>query len=243
MSGGKESEMLPDYPRTPYLPYKAEGKDFIVSEKDAAIIFSSENNTIEDKIDGANTGMLLFEGHPIIRNRNHLLNKAFIQRKTASKMQFASIFGWAYENLDKFDAINEKLGFPASIYGEWMYAAHGIEYNKLPALWIPYDIYDWQEKKFLPSILTRQILTEVGFHPPTLIYSGKINNYEQLETFCKENSPWSKDGVREGIYIKTNDATRIVFRAKMVREGFVQGEKWSDTSITRNKVIKPEGAK
>ncbi len=236
---GPEKNMLPDFPRTQHLPYKpcvdTRDKGSVCTEKEAAIIFNSDDTTIEEKVDGANTGMLLFEGNPIIRNRNHLLNKAFIQRKTASKMQFASIHNYFYSNMEKFEAINDKLGFPASVYGEWMYAVHGIEYDKLPDLWIPYDIYDWQEDKFLPSTVSRTILTEVGFHMPTLIHTGRVKNYEQLEAFCEEKAAWSPEK-REGIYIKVNDKNKLVRRFKMVRQGFVQGSKWSDDRILRNKV-------
>lgn len=90
-----------------HRPFTTQG-DKSATLKEAAIIFEAEDVTVEEKADGANTGMLLFEGNP--SNRNHLLNKAFIQRKTAAKMQFASIHNWFYSNMDKFEAVNEKLG-------------------------------------------------------------------------------------------------------------------------------------
>ena len=236
---GLEKRMLPDFPRTRYLPHKAFTIDTasIANDKDADIVFSTDQITIEEKVDGANTGMILFEGNPIIRNRNHLLNKAFIQRKTAAKMQFASIHNWFYSNVDKFEAVNEALGFEASIYGEWMFAVHGIEYMTLPDLWIPYDIYDWQGDKYLPSIISRKVLQEAGFNVPALVHEGKIKSYEQLEAFCNEKSAWSDDK-REGIYIKVNNKDKLIERFKMVREGFVQGAKWSDTKIIKNRLSK-----
>src|SRR4051812_32462722 len=105
----RESDILPDFPRTQHLPHKANtGKgDTVASEKESRIIFTSDLVAVEEKIDGANTGMCLYEGNPIIRNRNHILNKAFTQRRTAAKMQFASIFNWFYANMDKFAILNE----------------------------------------------------------------------------------------------------------------------------------------
>ncbi len=234
---GPEKTMLPDFPRTRHLPHKvnASAGDSIATAKEASIIFTAKDMTVEEKADGANTGMLLFEGNSILRNRNHLLNKAFIQRKTAAKLQFASIHNYFYSNMDRFEYVNEAVGFPASIYGEWMFAVHGIEYDKLPALWIPYDIYDFERDLFLPSSLSRKVLTEAGFHMPALLHTGPVTSYEQLEAFCNEKSSWSSDK-REGVYVKVNDKDRIVARFKMVREGFVQGAKWSDDRINKNKV-------
>jgi ATP-dependent RNA circularization protein (DNA/RNA ligase family) len=234
---GKEKNILPDYPRTEHLPYKANTShgDLVSNMEDAGIVFQSNNVAVEEKIDGSSCGMCLYEGNPIIRNRSHILSKAFIQRRTAAKMQFASVFNWFYENMSKFEVVNEALGFSPGIYGEWMYATHGVSYNKLPALWIPYDVYDWQQNRFLPSKETRKVLTEAGFCMPKLIYSGKVKDYEQLAAYCKEKAEWSNEE-REGIYIKVSDENRVTHRFKMVREGFVQGSKWDDSKITRNKL-------
>jgi RNA ligase len=236
---GREKQMLPDYPRTRHLPHKARpgAGDSVAPESEAKIIFTASDLTVEGKIDGSQTGMCLSEGHPIIRNRSHILNKAFTQRKTAARMQFASIFGWFYENMWKFETLNERLGYEAAVYGEWMYAVHGMEYDVLPDLWIPYDIYDWQQSRFLPSSQARSHLAMCGFTIPQLLHAGPVQSYEQLEAFCQEKDWWSSEK-REGVYIKVNDAERMVARFKMVREGFQQGARWSDSHITKNKVIR-----
>lgn len=235
----RESDIIPDFPRTRHLPHKANTAkgDTIASKADCNAVFMSDLVTVEEKIDGANTGMCLFKGNPIIRNRNHILNKAFTQRKTAAKMQFASIHNWFYANMDKFEALNELLGFEAAVYGEWMFAVHGIQYTKLPEVWIPYDIFDWQAGKFVDTAHVRAALKEVGFWTPPLLYSGKVESWEQLEALCNQKSEWS-DEVREGIYVKVSSDRWVTDRFKMVRVGFSQGAKWSDDRITRNLVEK-----
>jgi ATP-dependent RNA circularization protein (DNA/RNA ligase family) len=233
------AEVMPDFPRTQHLPYKpntATG-DKIASVKEAAILFNTDKVVVEEKIDGANTGMCLFEGNAIIRNRNHILSKAFTQRKTAAKMQFASIFNWFYENMDKFQTLNDTLGFDAAVYGEWMYAVHGLQYTNLPSIWMPYDIYDWQKQLFLPSNIVRDTLEHVGFKVPTLLHKGKVESYEQLDKIAHGMSEFAPNEKREGIYVKVYDNDRVIERFKMVREGFVQGSKWSDDKITRNKIV------
>jgi hypothetical protein len=234
----RESDIIPDFPRTRHLPHKANTAkgDTVASEKECKIIFQSELVAVEEKIDGANTGMCLYEGNPIIRNRNHILNKAFTQRKTAAKMQFASIHNWFYANMEKFQALNELLGFDAAVYGEWMFAVHGIQYTKLPELWIPYDIYDWQHQKFIDTTHVRSALTTAGFWTPPLLHAGKVESWEQLEALCNQNSEWA-DGLREGVYVKVSDTRWVTERFKMVRNGFAQGGLWSDDRITRNKVV------
>ena len=229
--------IFPDFPRTRHLFWKANASrnDSIASEKECSILFESDLVEITEKIDGANTGMCLHEGNPVIRNRNHILNKAFNRRKTAAKMQFASIFGYFYENLDKFEKLNNLLGFEAAVYGEWMYAVHGIYYNKLPSLWIPYDIYDWEKSRFIPS--PNNLLIECGFYVPPILHVGKIESWVQLEELCNQKSLFSDNEIREGIYVKLSDKSQITQRFKMVRSGFIQGSKWSNDKITRNKII------
>jgi hypothetical protein len=235
MSDHIESTILPDFPRTRHLPHKANATrgDSIASVADCKLIFTTDTVSVEEKVDGSNSGMCLYQGNPIIRNRNHILNKAFTQRKTASKMQFASIHGWFYANMAKFEALNEFLGFEAGVYGEWMFAVHGIKYKCLPDTWIPYDIYDWQNHKFISNKQAREALSIAGFSTIPLLYEGKIESWEQLEEFCLQKSPWSDD-LREGVYIKVSDAKWIVERFKMVRSDFVQGSQWSDDKITKN---------
>jgi atypical dual specificity phosphatase len=183
--------------------------------------------------------MCLYQGNPIIRNRNHILSKAFTQRRTAAKMQFASIFNWFYEHIANFELLNEILGFEAAVYGEWMYAVHGIQYTNLPALWIPYDIYDWQKNKFINTFHVRKSLKEAGFWTTPLLHKGKVPSWEFLESLCDEQSRWS-DSKREGVYVKVNNQDWVIDRLKMVRSGFSQGGQWSDSKITKNWVIENE---
>lgn len=85
---------LPEYPRTLHLPHNpnAARNDLIASSKDVAEIFSSDNVYIEEKIDGANCGMMLIddgkgESIPLIRNRSHILSKGY-NKGTPAKQQF-----------------------------------------------------------------------------------------------------------------------------------------------------------
>lgn len=234
---------LPEYPRTLHLPYKPNAKrdDLVASDKDVEDIFVNENTYVEEKIDGANSAMMLISHHrdnevPLIRNRSHILSKGY-NKATPAKAQFSSIWNWFYENKTKFRDLNDLLGFEAGVYGEWLYALHGIRYDKLPSLFVPFDIYDHVNDYYLDTGFTRRCLEEVGFEIIPLLHKGKVENYEQLEAFCQQESPFASER-REGVYIKVTDGTKIIKRFKMVRTDFEQGCHWSDTSITKNKLRK-----
>jgi len=77
------SIILPQYPRTRHLPYNPNAKrdDLVVTDNEADVIFTSDRGSVEEKVDGANCGMTIVEGHPLIRNHNHVLKKGFHKRR------------------------------------------------------------------------------------------------------------------------------------------------------------------
>jgi hypothetical protein len=231
--------ILPDYPRTRHLPWKPNAKrdDLIATEKEAAIIFESENVFVEEKIDGASVGISVVDGHPVVRNRNHILNKGYDRRRTAAKMQFAAIWNWFYANQDKFQALMELAG-PVTVYGEWLWAVHGLEYDQLPAYFIPYDLFDHNDRVYRATNLTREWLELAGFATVPLLHRGTVASYEDLEAFTLAPSPFTTLAPREGIYVKVTDGKQIVQRFKMVRRDFIQGEHWSHREIKKNQLTK-----
>lgn len=235
MSFEAEKELLPEFPRTRHLPWKPNAKreDLIASEKEASVIFTSPFVYGEEKVDGANVGMTRSDGMPIIRNRSHVLRKGYSKR-TAAKMQFAPIWSWYYENEDRFSKLAE-LG-PYSVYGEWLVARHSIGYDKLPSYFLAFDLYDYDEHKFVDSAITRSTLTSLGFQmPPRLIEPGTLKKYEQIEALIQEQSAFSSER-REGVYLKVCDGKFVTHRFKMVRHDFIQGDHWSDRQIEKNQL-------
>jgi atypical dual specificity phosphatase len=234
----RESEILPDFPRTLHLPHKpnAARGDLISSKDECKVIFDNPRTVIEEKIDGANCGIAMVDGEPIMRNRNHLIHKGFNAR-TPAKMQFASIWNHFYENKEKFEALSD---WPVSVYGEWLFATHGLPYDQLPSLFVAFDLYNYEESRFVDPLLARERLTEAGFVVVPLLHTGKVESYEQLEKLCQEKTPYAKDERREGVYLKVGDGRYLTNRFKMVRHDFIQGGHWSKTSIRKNKVKKDE---
>jgi RNA ligase len=233
------SKLLPDYPRTRHLCHKpnAQRLDLISTEKECEVIFNNDNVYFEEKVDGASVGLCYYQNNPIIRNRNNFLQKGKSGHlRTPAKLQFAPIWNFFYENVHKFDKLNELAGFEASIYGEWMMALHGVIYDRLPSYLMTYDVYDWTCDKFLDPGEARNLLTTAGFDVVPLLHRGKIPNFEFLENFMKEKSPFSTSDLREGVYVKVSDGRYMTDRFKWVRSDFIQGCHWSERKLTKNKL-------
>lgn len=227
--------LMPKFPRTKHLPLNpnATSDDKIASEEECDILFKSDNVFYEDKLDGANTAIYFDSyGNPIIRNRNHILNKGYGKKETPAKLQYRPIWNWAYEHLDNFKRLREKLDFEPAVYGEWLYARHTINYDLLPSYFIAFDIYDG--KNFLDSRTARQYLQNSGFDLPPLLREGKIKSFNELEALMERKSSFSSSDTIEGLYIKAFDGEKVTHRFKMVRQGFIQGEHWNKSALNRN---------
>ena len=206
--------MLPAFPSTPVV-----GPDSVVSGDVA----------VEEKVDGANCGMMWFEGNAVIRNRTKVLVKGYTKKNTPAKIQFRPAWTWFYKNRKKFQKLNKIFDTPVGVYGEWCYALHGIVYNRLPDLFIVFDLL--LPEGFLDVENRREAVKEVGFVNVPLLHKGEVT-LPQIKDMTKNPSQFSTVDLVEGVYIKTPKA-----RHKMIREGYVQGQKWSDTEITKQKVI------
>lgn len=191
---------------------------------------------IEEKVDGASVGLCIDEdGNPIIRNSDHILGKGYVKKSTPAKLQFRPIWNFFYDNKEKFQAVKDQVG--GSIYAEWMWMQHGLEYDRLPNWLITYDVYIPEKKHFLCPEASRKLLTDVGFEVVPLLHQGPIETYEQLDALAYAPSAYTTLGQREGIYIKISDGESITHRFKMVRSDFKQGALFSD-EMKKNTVVK-----
>lgn len=227
----KHKEILPEFPKIQHLPWKPNLGEGDTIAEEVSIIFESPYVCVEEKVDGSFCGISLYEKHPVIRNRNRFLKKSDRNKNFAQK-QFNTIWNWFYKNKKLFEKINTIAG-TVSVYGEWMYAQHGIEYNKLPSLFIAYDLYDYEKKRFLEANESIRLLNEAGFSTPPIL-TNSIDNYEQLEELTKQPSPFTNKAMREGIVIKVSkDGKYNEVSYKMIREDFKQGELWASYQLNQ----------
>jgi len=229
--------ILPKYPHTPHLPYKVgEGAGWTCSTKECQSIFETELYTyVEEKVDGANCAMMLYNGEPVIRNREHILRKGYAKKGTSAKVQFRPAWNWFYDNKKKFQALNKIVGNPTAVYGEWLWALHGVVYKNLPSYFMPYDIY--VHGNFIDPHKAKILLRQAGFDAVPILAIGAIPNWTYLENLCNEQSVFGPEQ-REGVYLKQSDGQVTTKRFKMVRSGYIQGLKWSSKKITKQKTKK-----
>lgn len=225
--------ILPAFPRIPHLPWKpnpSPGDEIATSEQIGDLF--ARDFLVQEKIDGANCGMTIWDDKPLVRNRNHILRKGY-EKDTPAKKQFASIWTWWYEHRELFESLKALCG-PVSVYGEWMVQQHGMKYDALPSWFIAHDLYDYEQHAFMAPGSAEVFLKEAGFSvAPSL---GKPTSLEAFEALLDEKSAFS-NVAREGIVVKQFNGIWQTECYKMVRPDFVQGSLLGD-QIKRNELAR-----
>lgn len=233
---GAEKRALPDFGRTPHLPWRVNGTgdDTVATEEVAGLIFRSPL-TVEEKIDGACVGILHTEGEPLIRNREHILRKGYM-KDTPAKLQFRPLWGWYYDNRERFSDLNDRLGMDVAVYGEWLYAKHTLYYDRLRSLFVAHSVYVPETRTFVPQEVAREALLESGFSISRLI-ATQVTSAEDLYGWMGLDSEFGDCKV-EGVYLKVTDTTAPhgVHRFKMVRPDFHSDPNWVHRPLVRNRV-------
>lgn len=226
--------LLPEFPRIPHLikPTHMQEDDLVIQTASLAFVLEQEV-IVEEKLDGANCGMAYDEeGVGQIRNRTHILSKNYFQSKrTPAKEQFLSAWGWQSRNKDKFMYLNKLNKGQIAVYGEWVLAVHGIEYDHLPNQFITYALYSSLYNRFLPPEESRDLLTESGFDLARELYRGKTT-LDDLEKIANQRSSYSSIDKREGVVIKIPKSTN---QYKLIRNNYVQNNRWNDKIMQRQK--------
>ena len=196
---------------------------------------------IEEKMDGANSGISFINGELFLQSRGHYLIGG--QREK----HFNLLKTWA--NCHKSYLWNI-LGNRYVMFGEWLYAKHTIYYNNLPHYFMEFDILDKETGDWLSTDRRLEILKddiiisvavlETGYgkeytkdklndlsHSKSLFIEK--NNFDSLERYCYKNNlnfeqikletdPYF---YKEGLYIKEESDGKVVGRYKWVRKSFL----------------------
>ena len=188
---------------------------------------------VQEKLDGANMGCSWTSG-PVIRNRNNILKKGYIKKETPAKLQFRSSWNWLHAHNEDIQSLSKSLMTPVSLYGEWMYAKHSIYYDKLPDLFIAYDIYLPEENEWLsPDLFELEMSkTNIRFIKP------ELKTFKDMSEIVIESEKPSKyrNGVREGIVIKISDGRKVIQSFKIVNKFFERREDFNEELI-KNKIV------
>ncbi len=247
------------YPRTHHI----EGSKLQIGDEDLKnvqfIEIQNKYVVIEEKIDGANSGISFNNGEMFLQSRGHYLTGG------PREKQFNLFKVWA--NTYQVE-LYEILGENFIMYGEWMYAKHTVYYDKLPDYFMEFDIYDKTKKVFLSTQKRKEMLKDFPFiHSVLVLFEGIITEYKQMinlmnksnfmtpdfalslqQTVEKQNLSFDKvkketdlTGIMEGLYIKVEEDGIVKERLKYVRNTFLNSildseTHWSERPIIKNKL-------
>jgi hypothetical protein len=225
--------IAPDYPRIPHLDKAISNMthDDIITESKFEFPLTA---WIQEKLDGANMGVSWTSG-PVIRNRNHILKKGYIETETPAKLQFRPAWNWIHQHGEDIRNISKELMSPITIYGEWMWAKHSLEYDKLTDWFLAYDIYLVEEGKFLSPDSFQNIISKTNIQ---FIESEKVtfNNINDVIKWSEKKSNY-RSGIREGIVVKTSTGDYLDDSFKVVNKHFNRREDFNNELI-KNKIKK-----
>lgn len=238
---------LPEFPRTPHLPYQATNLDDtdIVASVDSASVVFAQDTYVDEKVDGANLRVCFFEDHFYVGNRRTPFGKGRLP-KNPSGLQFKPLWNWLHENKKLFEVLNTVPPFgdgePATVYAEWLWMAHGMKYDSLPSYFMAFDVYDSTERQFLHPIRAKLALEGSGFVMPRRLYEGPVSSYAQLTALMDRRSGYSSKENQEGIYVKVPTTVKrhvTIHRYKMVRPDFPRGQYFGE-EIVRNGLVRAD---
>lgn len=223
----------PEYPRIRHFNKEISNMthdDITVDEK---IIFPLEC-WISEKVDGANSGFSWRSG-PILRNRSHILKKGYIETDTPAKLQFRPAWSHLHKHENDIKIISKELDSLVTIYGEWLFCSHSIYYDKLPDLFLAYDIWCVEDRKFMSPEICENLFSKTNIK---FIKSEKIviNSISEIIKLSERQSQY-RDGYSEGIVIKTVSDRYVDNIYKVVNKYFNRREDFNTTNIIKNKTI------
>ena len=191
---------------------------------------------IQEKIDGAQMKISWYNGNPILGNREHILRKGYSKIKTNAKKQFTSAWNWLHEHEKDIRKVEKMWQSPVTIYGDWCFASHSIYYDKLPDIFIAYDIWSVEDAKYLaPDIVANLLLeTDICFIAPEKI---TFNTIQEVIDYSEKQSEY-RTGIREGIVIKTSEKEFLKDTFKVVNKHFKLRQDFNESNLVKNKILK-----
>jgi len=141
---------------------------------------------------------------------------------------------WAATHQVAFLAV---LGHRYVMYGEWLFAQHTVSYDALPSYFLEFDVLDTETDTFLSTRRRHELLRGGPIKAPVLsvpvLYQGPVVNLAHIQQLAHVPSAFfSAEKVAElrklspdqawmeGVYLKAEDADRVLMRFKYVRHSF-----------------------
>lgn len=247
------------YPRTRHL----EGSRLQAGDHDLEQVRFREIRgrtlVVEEKMDGANAGLsFTAAGELLLQSRGHYLDGG------ARERHFDLFKQWGQAHAR---ALFEVLGARYVMYGEWLFAKHTCFYDALPHYFMEFDVYDREADRFLDTPSRAALLDGLPVVPVRVLDHGPATTLKDLLQHLGP-SHFKTEGWREaldaaaveagvepyeartqtdrhdemeGLYLKIEEAGRVVERLKYVRASFHNaildsGSHWSKRPVIPNRL-------
>jgi hypothetical protein len=223
--------IAPDYQRIPHFNRQISQMTHDDIELESPVEFPIECY-IQEKVDGANMGISWTSG-PVLRNRNHILKKGYIEKDTPAKLQFRPAWNWLHQHNSDIQKVTKLLDTPVTIYGEWVYAKHSILYDQLPDLFLAYDIWSVEDGEFFSPQIVEEVLskTDIKFIKPKKV---TLTSVSDVIKFSEMKSDF-RNGLSEGIVVKTSEGRFLKDTWKVVNRHFERRDDFN-SELIRNKL-------
>lgn len=210
------------YPRTPHLPWSPGGTNDDKRLKSVEH-FLNVPTIISEKVDGSN----------LCLTRDNIFSRSHSGIPKHKSFDMAKAFHNQIKNY-----ISENI----SIFGEWLYAVHSIEYNNLPSYFLMFGIRNDDSGMFLDWNMTEEIEIRLGINIVPTLFKGIIKTEKELEEITTELSKQKSnfgEEEREGIVIRLEKEfiNFDISVAKWVRKNHIKtDDHWINKPIVRNKL-------
>jgi hypothetical protein len=243
------------YPRTPHL----QGSRLQPGDEDLDQAPFDEVRgryvVVEEKLDGANAGLRFdASGRLLLQSRGHFLTGGVREKHFDLFKQWATAQSWC---------LWERLGERYAVFGEWLYAKHTVFYDALPHYFLEFDVIDLDGGDFLSTQNRRELFQGLPVASVPVLYEGPATTLddllaligrsrykspawrEHLLTACAEQhvgpeQAWKEtdeSDLMEGLYVKVEEAGRVVARYKWVRASFLTAVLDSGTHWLRRPIV------
>lgn len=228
------NKISPEYPRIPHFNKEISNMTHDDISLDTPVSFPIDCH-FQEKIDGSNCRISWNNDGPILGNRSHILKKGYSKIKTPAKIQFKSAWNFVHKHEDDIKEISKLWESPITIFGEYMFASHSIFYDKLPDVFVAYDIYSVEDMKFLSPVIFEKLIrrTSISYIVP---HKKIINSINEIVDISEMESDY-RSGIREGIVIKTTDGLFCDKSFKVVNKFFKRRDDFNDVDIIKNIII------
>ena len=231
-------ESFHKFPSTPHLAWL--GAQPVRGDKllapDEVREFLGSDIVVEEKIDGANLG-LSFDPSGRLRFQNR---GQWIEGKLTG--QWERLRGWVAQ-LEA--ALREHLPPEHILFGEWCHARHSLGYDRLPDWFVGFDVFDGKARRFWSTRRRDELLVAAGVARVPEVARGRFT-LARLRDLLDGPSTFGA-AKREGFYLRREDESWLLARAKLVRAEFTQsiGEHWTRQVFIPNQTVdsrRPETA-